>query len=364
MANIFFYSTDFPGMGHFTRTDRIADFLAGICKKDNFIIITNKYIIKRNLPKNLKILLLPYIQIKKKPKNIRFVYCPEIVDKLQPWIKFVTKKIYNYAPKVFYSDLSPSGGYGELKHIFPILKKLKIKTIIGLRDILDSPSRTKREWVNNNIISIYDYDRILVYGNNVQFKKLYDSILLSKSKMFFPGYIFPKKYSSFSKKTIDILALFGGGGNSIDQIYYIARLLNRFQDKKIIIVTGPLFSKQIHKVIKSRYKHIRFVKSANNVPSFISMSRLIISHGGYNTSLEALINSKQVLLFPRHIVRKEQIYRAKYFKKMGFCDYIDSRNSEKVNVEKINRALIEKRLNHIRLEQGLHNNLKKLFWLN
>lgn len=350
-------------MGHFTRTVRIVEFLASKCKKDKFVIITNKYLIKKSLPKNIIILLLPNANIKDKPKNVRYVYHPEVVEKLSHWILFINKQLDKYKPSVFYSDLSPSGGYGELKYIFPVLKKRNIKTIIGLRDILDSPNRTRKEWIDNKIISIYEYDRILIYGHESYFKRTYSKILLPKNKINFPGYILPEKYPISKTKKIDILALFGGGGSSFEQIIYISKLLSKIKNKNIIIITGPLFPKKTHSLLQAQYKNIKFIKTANHTQQFISNSKLIISHCGYNTVLESLINSKKVIIFPRQIVRKEQIYRAKYFKEKGYCDYINSNNSDKTNLKKIEKAFLNERTKKLYLKNGLNNNLKKLFWL-
>ncbi|MBN1646197.1 hypothetical protein JW868_04120 [Candidatus Woesearchaeota archaeon] len=161
---------------------------------------------------------------------------------------------------------------------------------------------------------------------------------------------------------IDILVLFGGGGASYDQIVYLLRLLDSFKDKKISIVTGPLFSSIQFSELEKKHPNIRFIKQYNHSAELIPQAKMVISHCGYNTLLESLMNSRHVLMYPRRNIRKEQIYRAKYFKKLNYADYIDSTQSDSVNFSKI-RNTFEKKYTVPKLKQCLNSELFDLFWL-
>ena len=142
---IFLYSSDFHGFGHFTRNLKIATFLS---QNKNYIIylVTNKYFLREELPKNVKILKMPKINVVGRPRDYR--YLKDLPKEIKNWSNYLIDLIKQYKPMLFYNDLNPNGGYGELRYVLPYIKKNNINTIIGLRDILDSKQQTKKEWMN------------------------------------------------------------------------------------------------------------------------------------------------------------------------------------------------------------------------
>lgn len=190
MKTLLFYVNDFHGLGHITRTLRIVNYLASKEKNNRFIVITNKRDKEFTLQKNVEIALLPSISVDKRPRDCR--YLEKLVPEIDVWVDFLKKEIQRTNTQVFYSDLNPSGGYGELRVILPWLKNKNIKTIIGLRDILDDIEQTKKEWFDNkNIVSIYDYNKIIVWGEEEIFNEHYKTLLREK-EIHFPGYVLPR----------------------------------------------------------------------------------------------------------------------------------------------------------------------------
>jgi len=71
-------------------------------------------------------------------------------------------------PNIFLVDHEPAGAMDELRPVLSVLKKKPyIKTILGLRDILDDPDRTKTTWAANGIDHLITeaYDQVLIYGD-------------------------------------------------------------------------------------------------------------------------------------------------------------------------------------------------------
>ena len=334
-----FYCSDFHGIGHFTRTSIIVNYLARQYKKGEYLLITNKYILPKAFPPNVKIIILPPVSINTRPRDCR--YQKELPWELNEWSEILNKIVLNFKPDVFYSDLNPCGGYGELRLVLPNIKKNGIKCILGLRDILDGPRQTKKEWMNKgkNILSIYDYDELLVFGEKELFMSLY-SPYIKNVKISFVGPPIIKKQIPAMKKEIDILGVFGGGGKSKEQVEYLAKILSSFDSKKIVIIVGPLFPKKSIEELRKNHPWIRFVRETTQMEKFMSKSKLVITHCGNNCIWESVMYCGNVISFPRlKLTRKEQSIKSKYLKKKYGIEYLNYNFSEKKNTSLIKRKL-------------------------
>ncbi|OIO43086.1 hypothetical protein AUJ62_00550, partial [Candidatus Pacearchaeota archaeon CG1_02_32_21] len=332
------------GIGHITRVLRITRGLSKINHKKTYWIITNKCPSITKLPKNVKIIILPKIKVNKKLKDCR--YAKKISQKANIWGSFIIEHVSKKGVTLFFSDLNPNGGYGELRKVFDYLKNTDIKKVIGLRDILDTKKQTKKEWLANKegILSIKDYDKIIVFGKQEIFKDLYWDIMPVK-KISFIDPIFPVKKKVTKGENIDIFAMFGGGKNSVEQINYLARILPYLSLKKTVIVTGFLFPKKSYEKLKKKYPNIQFLRWTKKAPEYISRARLTIAHCGYNSVNDVFLYSDNFLLFPRTKKgRKEQIIRAQYLKEKGYCDFISMKNKKESNVEIILTSLANRKL--------------------
>lgn len=347
---IFLYSLDFHGFGHITRNIRLAEKIAEKYPTYKIYLLSNKFFIQKRLPKNVKKIKLPLLNIKKKAVHCRFSSKPPKQSKI--WTNFLMKLITKHKPNIFYVDLFPGGAFGELREVLLLLSKMRIKKIIGLRDIRDNIKRTEIEWFNKetHIPSVLDYDEILIFGEKYLFMKLYSSLIPNLKKFTFVGYLLPPFLKKDYEKKIDVFCLFGGGGKSMIQVNYLAKVLNKLSKKVLILLTGPLYPKKEFKKLKKRYKNIKFIMKTKKVQKYILKSKLTITHGGYNSLMDSLQYSNNLLMFPREGISQEQNIRAKYFKQKGICDYISLKNNVNYTYKKIVR--------YLKIEEKLQSKLK------
>src|SRR5690606_1375588 len=70
-------------------------------------------------------------------------------------------------PDLFLVDHEPAGAMDELLPALALLRELGTRTVLGLRDILDAPARTRAAWAEAGVNRLIAeaYDQILVYGD-------------------------------------------------------------------------------------------------------------------------------------------------------------------------------------------------------
>src|SRR5438128_8080266 len=112
--------------------------------------------------------------------------------------------VMRYRPDVFLVDHAPAGMKGELRKALAFIREEMpaTQTVLGLRDIIDSPEAVRSLWREQNIYQLLEtaYDQILVYGC----RHLFDSVRAYD----FPAAVVAKPVSSdYFPKTAGIFKL-------------------------------------------------------------------------------------------------------------------------------------------------------------
>ncbi|MCI5112601.1 MAG: response regulator [Marivita sp.] len=90
-------------------------------------------------------------------------------------MRIIEGVIASIQPDLFLVDHEPAGAMDEL---LPVLKMLKgsvgATTVLGLRDILDEPARTRALWSDQGTDALIasEYDHVLVYGDDAFFPSI------------------------------------------------------------------------------------------------------------------------------------------------------------------------------------------------
>ena len=223
--NILMYSHDTFGLGHIRRTMAIASHLRS--PDTNILILTGSPIVGRFLfPDQVDFVRIPGMIKKTNEEYLPLSIKIDPKHALNIRKNIITATAKTFQPDLFIVDKEP---LGLKKEVLPTLRWLRqhlpnTKTILGLRDIMDSAETIRKDWKKKGVYEILDklYNEIWVYG----IRDFYDPIkeyLIPETisrKMHFTGYI-PRK---------------APGAKAVRQIRKEQRL-NK-DDKLVVVTTG------------------------------------------------------------------------------------------------------------------------------
>jgi predicted glycosyltransferase len=218
----------------------------------------------------------------------------------------------------------------------------RCRSILGLRDIMDSASSTIEDWESKGIYEAMEslYDEIWVYGH----RDFYDPVKEygipepAARKVTFTGYI-PRHVPTEAdvaavRKELRleahhkmVLMTTGGGG---DGYPVVNTFLKAFETHTVpdgmraVIVTGPFLSAGHFKDVKRRCEAIGFtiLRFHRFMEGLIGAADVVVSMGGYNTVCEIISQQKPFLIIPRTVPREEQLIRAQVLCSKGYCEYL------------------------------------------
>jgi predicted glycosyltransferase len=343
LHKIMMYSHDTFGLGHIRRTLAIARRLRK--SPANILILTGSPLVGRfSIPQRVDFVRFPgMIKVTNEdylPHSMKLD--PTEVLELRKQLILTTAKAFQ--PDFFIVDKAPLGLKREVVDTLKWLNESapSCKTILGLRDIMDSAESTIEDWASKGIYEAMQqlYDEVWVYGHKDFYDPIREYAMPSEvaCKVHFTGYIprhipKPSEQKSIRRKVgiaqHERLILLTTGGGS-DGYPVINCFLKAFEDQapppnvRAMIVTGPFIAKRHLKEIRKRCEALHFVsqKFHDSMEDLIGASDAIVSMGGYNTVCEIISQKKPFLIVPRTVPREEQLIRAQVLSDKGFCDYL------------------------------------------
>ncbi|WP_372615339.1 glycosyltransferase family protein [Aquicoccus sp.] len=244
-----------------------------------------------------------------------------------------------FAPDLMLVDNVPRGAQYELDPTLKALrKKGRTRIILGLRDVIDDPSTTRRQWLRQrNFEALRDfYAGVWIYGD----PGLYDTAraygIETASPIVFTGYLDQRDRLGATAAQVAFSELVGG-----DPRPYVlcsvgggrdgAALCNAFARAPMpaghrgILITGG----QMSTAHKRRIDGIAAARDDLTVIEFVPEPIAVAAHaaaivgmGGYNTTTEMLSLDRPALIVPRVRPRLEQLLRAERLADRGFLDMI------------------------------------------
>lgn len=342
---ILIYSHDTYGLGHIRRCLAIARSVRK--SPANVLILTGSLLAGRfKSPSRIDFVRIPGMIKVTNEQYLPLSMKLEATELLEIRRKIILATTQAFQPDFFIVDKAP---LGLKKEIVETLRWLRndfqgCRTILGLRDIMDSAESTIEEW---NEKGIYDamkqlYDEIWVYGC----RDFYDPIVEYAipedvaSKIHFTGYIRRKVPSAediqAARKALGIgaherliLLTTGGGGDGHPVVNAFLSAFDQAMGKlpentRVVIVTGPFISNRDYQEVVRRSKALGFItlKFHRFMEALIGAAQVIVSMGGYNTLCEIASQRRPFLIVPRTVPREEQLIRAQVLCGRGFCDFL------------------------------------------
>lgn len=331
------YSHDTFGLGHLRRCRTIAHAIVEQYKGVSILIISGSQIAGAfdfkarvdfvKIPSVIKLYNGEYDSIGE------YIDIEEILE-MRKLIIQRTAEAFN--PDIFIVDKEPMGLKGELEPTLDMFKSTKTQTVLGLRDVMDSPQLLKKEWSKQNMLAKIDdyYDKAWIYGPehfwdplqdldvpaSLEVKLKYVGFLEreTQSVSSAEGYSLPEKY---------ILVTAGGGGDGIAIMEQVlaAREHDPQIDFPIVMVLGPFMKSENRDRLRlraSRLANVTLIDFESRMEVLMQNAVALVGMCGYNTFCEVLSFDKKALFVPRTKPRQEQYIRANRASELGLCSML------------------------------------------
>lgn len=240
-------------------------------------------------------------------------------------------------PDLFIVDRHPFGIDGELLPVLTMLRARGCRTVLGLREVLDTPRVAAAEWDRlgggEQVTALLD--AVWIYGDH----RVYDPRLTGElpgplARLAEPtGYLSRGRPAARPRRTGRpspvppppyLLTVLGGGSDGAD----LARLALRATPPaghRHLLITGPQIPaadlEELHELADGR---TTVARTAPDVPELIAGSAAVVCMGGYNTIAELLDTDTPALVVPRSRRRQEQPRRARALAAVGALETRDA----------------------------------------
>ncbi|MDN5600764.1 MAG: glycosyl transferase [Brachybacterium sp.] len=246
-------------------------------------------------------------------------------------------------PDLFIADRHPFGIDGELRPVLANLRARGTATVLGLREVLDSPRVAAAEWEAlggaEHVASFLD--AIWVYGD----EHVYDPRRTGElppalaQKACATGYLAhgrpagrPASPDRSSPKPPPpyVLTVLGGGSDGME-LARLAAASRLPEGHRHLLITGPQMPErdiaEIRDLAAATSEATTVVRSAADVPELIAEAAAVVCMGGYNTMAEVMATDTPALVVPRSRRRQEQPRRALALAAVGA---VETREAEAV----------------------------------
>ena len=238
-------------------------------------------------------------------------------------------------PDLFLVDHEPAGAMDELR---PVLDRLRqnpaVRTVLGLRDILDDPQRVRHKWIATGIDRLIGdaYDHVLVYGDPGFFPSV-SAYGLERLK---PGGVTQcgivtrpaaRPRGGLPRRPGRVLVSGGGGRDAyplVEAAIEAARAIPAARRPEVTVVLGPLMDAELRAAAHAlgAGAGIAVHDRVADMPALIGAADLLITMTGYNTINEALALGCPIVTVPRLGPSAEQRLRAEALEAMNLGCYL------------------------------------------
>ncbi len=348
---VFLYSHDTFGLGHLRRNLAIATHLLRRPERFSVHLITGSSVIAQwQLPQGLHVQSLPPV-VKTGVES----YAARETGKIFGLVKgyreaLILKLVLRHRPDIFLVDHAPAGMNGELLSTLALIRREfpEMRTMLGLRDILDSPENVQSIWQAQDIHPLIEqaYDDILVYGSQSLFDvvKNYALPKTIARRVRYCGHVVAAPGADHSlgervrahvcwtparvrgRPVVLVTAGGGGDGHFLMDAYLRSLDLLASALPYSVIVMGPLMEeaeKSALRAMAAQRSDVELVDHTVNLVPSLQAADLVVAMAGYNTSAEIIANRKRSILVPRAAPRAEQRLRASLFAGLGLVRCVE-----------------------------------------
>jgi predicted glycosyltransferase len=368
------YSHDAFGLGNIRRMLAICQHLLATIPEVSILVLSGSPAIQNfKIPARLDYIKLPCLARDRDGKLGAKYLSSDVTETVTLRSNLIKTAILDFQPDLILVDKKPYGLLGELKPTLDIIKTYspQTKLVLLLRDILDAPEVTTKEWQSQGYYQAIQhyYDRVLVVGMAEVFNlvKEYQFPQIAAEKTTFCGYLqkdfvgvpAPLIRQKLGLKSPDeklVVVTPGGGEDGYSLVSsYLAALpkIKQYHNCKTLVILGSeMATADRDKLVKIMKKHpdVTFLHFTKHLMNYLQAADLVVSMAGYNTITEILSLNKKAVVVPRCKPSKEQLIRAYCLMKLGLLAAISPNKLTEAN---LSNAIIKQLNNSGRLASAL-----------
>jgi predicted glycosyltransferase len=331
---IAFYSHDTQGLGHIRRNIELASALVADDPGTDVLLVTGAVEAgSLAVPPNTELVVLPAVTKSRSGDYSSAALRCSLAEILALRGDLIAAAIEAFSPDLLIVDKEARGLRGELDKTLAITPGLtgpggrRTRLILGLRDVLDAPERTREEWraAGTTEALLANYDEVWVYGDPSVHDPTSGCVLPQSvhDMVRFTGYLANGRGAGLVPRLGDrfaphaghgkyVLCLVGGGQDGAD-------LTRAFVGADLpaghhgVVVTGPYMKPRLREELEG----LTNGRSDLTVHDFVSSTlglvgkaAAVVTMGGYNSVCEVLASGNPGLIVPRVRPRLEQAVRA------------------------------------------------------
>ena len=334
---ILIYSHDAYGLGNIRRTLLLAQTLREEFTDAAILMVTGSPVIHSfRIPERVDYIKLPCLD-RVEADSYEPLYLGQhsaVVKQMRQ--DMLHRSILNFAPDLLIVDKRPGGIDNELVQTLEALHQQpqRPRLVLGVRDILDEPERTRRSLHTSQSFDLIDryYDEVWVYGVPEIFDHLgeygYPAPIVAKTH--YCGYLRrPVATAKRKQGAPRVLVTTGGGadGSAVVEAYLAGLMtLPRGVALRTKVIFGPQMPAAERQALLERFGHLHDVKFRDFKPDLTAeyaKADVVVAMAGYNTVCELLSSGKRAVLVPREHPVQEQLIRARKLAELGIFGLVE-----------------------------------------
>lgn len=343
------YSHDSVGLGHARRNRALAFALAADLPRitgqrvRGLLIAGHPDATKDTLPQGWDWLVLPgFTRTADGYASRKLTMSVERLTELRS--ATVAAALESVSPDLFIVDRHPFGVGGELKPALQMLRDRGTATVLGMREVLDTPEVAAAEWSRAGTEAVAEaYDTLWVYGDPAVYDPVASGEIPAElaNRVRFTGYLShgrpddPMGVGSVRAEQPYLLTMVGGGSDG-GAVGLAAARAEVPPGHRHIILTGPQMPAEDHRAIVEAVEAsgangratgaegpvVRVQRYAPHVPKLVRDAAAVVCMAGYNSLAEVMATTTPALVVPRNTRRAEQPRRAAALAAAGAVDML------------------------------------------
>jgi|JYMV01.1.fsa_nt_gi predicted glycosyltransferase len=326
------YSHDSFGLGHLRRSLTLSEGLLESFPQAELLVVTGSPCASLfAIPAGAGLVKLPSVT-----KNDDGSYVPRTLGTSLERLRRIRKGLLLESFRAFRPDLiivdhKVIGWSGEAFELLQAARAEGVRTLLGIRDIIDSSEAVAQEWDDDKSrwALAEGYDCVCVYGVPEVFDPTIEYPIPSElsERVEFTGYVANLRNSSHRHPVPAmrprVLVTMGGGEDGARRLnIYLEGIERQRAPWDTVLVSGPLLNDSEARRIRRRARMIGNVEVRrfySDMPRLMSECDAVVSMAGYNTCTEIMQSGKPWVLLPRTHPRMEQAIRAERLSKLGLA---------------------------------------------
>lgn len=345
------YSHDSWGLGHLRRSLTLAAGLVETFPTAEVLLLTGSPCATLfQTPPRVGLVKIPSVS-----KNASGEYVPRslagtIADTLRLRRNLILEAYRSFQPTLVLVDHKVIGLQGEAYDMLCAARADGVRTVLGVRDVIDSPGAVAVEWGGDKCrwALAEGYDRVCVYGSADVFDTRVEYPLPPElgERVQFTGYVVRPAPTDVpvrgDRQRRTVLVTMGGGEDGARHLdTYLDGVERLRPDWDSVLVGGPLLGERDARRMRRRAEGLGTVQVRRfhaDLPWLLADCDAVMAMAGYNTCAEILQSAKPSVLLPRTLPRMEQAIRAERFQKLGLTRSLIDPSAEQM-ISALDRAL-------------------------